>query len=375
MRLLVLTKRQYTTKDLLDDRFGRLRELPLALARCGQEVTGICLSYRDRDEGTVVDEDRNAGVRVIWHSVNAGRTKLPGLVRFMRQASKLAHRTQPDVILAFSDSFYGIMGVQLARRLNSKCVFDLYDNFESFGSTSIPGMLPLYKRAVRVADGVTCVSNALMHLVRESYKRDKPTALIPNAIDSSVFYPRDKAKCRQALGLPLDATIIGTAGALHKNRGIDALFRGFEALSKQEANIHLAVAGSRDRATRLPSGPRVHDLSVLPLSKVPLLLSSLDVAVVCNKDSLFGRYCFPQKAYEIIACRVPMVAADVGAMKELMHPHAQYLFKPDDPSDLARAVRAQLDARFVPDGNVPTWDDVAGELERFLHSIAENDSA
>jgi glycosyltransferase involved in cell wall biosynthesis len=363
------------TRDLLDDAFGRFRELPLALARRGQEVTGICLSYRDRDEGTVIDEDRNAGVRVIWHSVNAGRTKLPGLIRFMRQASKLAHRTQPDVILAFSDSFYGIMGVQLARRLNSKCVFDLYDNFESFGSTSIPGMLPLYKRAVRVADGVTCVSNALMHLVRESYKRDKLTALIPNAIENSVFYPRDKAKCRQALGLPLDATIIGTAGALHKNRGIDALFRGFESPSKHEANIHLAVAGSRDRVTRLPSGPRVHDLGVLPLSKVPLLLSSLDVAVVCNKDSLFGRYCFPQKAYEIIACRVPMVAADVGAMKELMQPHAQYLFKPDDPSDLARAVRAQLDARFVPDVDVPTWDYVAGELERFLHSIAENDCA
>ena len=47
MKILVLTKRQYMGKDLLDDRFGRFRELPLELAKLGHEVTGICLSYGD----------------------------------------------------------------------------------------------------------------------------------------------------------------------------------------------------------------------------------------------------------------------------------------------------------------------------------------
>jgi teichuronic acid biosynthesis glycosyltransferase TuaC len=40
MKILVLTKRQYMGKDLLDDRFGRFRELPLELARLGHEVIG-----------------------------------------------------------------------------------------------------------------------------------------------------------------------------------------------------------------------------------------------------------------------------------------------------------------------------------------------
>lgn len=357
------------TRDLLNDRFGRFRELPLALARRGHDVAGICLSYRKRDQGTVIDEDQNSAARVTWHSVNAGRLKLPGLLRFFHRASELAHQVQPDMILAFSDSFYGIMGMQLARRFSTRFVFDLYDNFESYASTSIPGIWPLYKRVVRAADGVTCVSNALAHLVRDSYKRDKPTMMITNAVEASIFYPRDKAKCRLALGLPLDATIIGTAGALYRNRGIDALLRGYELLENQQAGLHLAIAGPRDSLTKLPPGSRVHDLGVLPLDKVPLLLNSLDVAVVCNKDSVFGRYCFPQKAYEIIACHVPTVAADVGTMSELMQPYIQYLYKPDNPSDLARAVQAQLAAQFVPKLPVPSWDDVAGDLERFLESI------
>ena len=50
MRILVLTKRQYMGMDLLDDRFGRFRELPLELARLGHQVHGLCLSYRARND-------------------------------------------------------------------------------------------------------------------------------------------------------------------------------------------------------------------------------------------------------------------------------------------------------------------------------------
>ena len=56
-RILVLSKRQYMGKDLLNDRFGRFREIPLELARIGHKVTGICLSYRARSEGRIFDQD------------------------------------------------------------------------------------------------------------------------------------------------------------------------------------------------------------------------------------------------------------------------------------------------------------------------------
>ena len=46
MRILVLTKRQYMGKDLLDDRFGRFWELPLELARLRHEATGIRLKNK-----------------------------------------------------------------------------------------------------------------------------------------------------------------------------------------------------------------------------------------------------------------------------------------------------------------------------------------
>ncbi len=126
------------------------------------------------------------------------------------------------------------------------------------------------------------------------------------------------------------------------------------------------MAGPRDRHRRLPSGPQVHDLGLLPLEQVPLLLNALDVAVIYNRDSSFGRYCFPQKTYEIIACRTPLVAAAVGTMKDMLDRHLECLFEPENPQSCAKAIRSQLIKPMVLDFDIPSWADLAKQLETFF---------
>ena len=369
MRVLVLTKRQYMAHDLIDDKFGRFRELPLALARRGHDVTGLCLSYETRKEEETLDRAETDGAEVTWRSLNAGLLKLTGFARYVRTARQLVEATRPDVIWACSDSFYGTIGKSIAGASKSKCVFDLYDNFESFGSTAYPGMLPLYRRTVVGVDGVTCVSRPLADLVKEQYGRKDPTLVLENAVANGVFFPRDKRTCRQELGLPVDAPIVGTAGALDASRGIQVLFDGFDKLAAEDGKIRLAIAGPRQESSLIPSGPRIHDLGMLPLSKVGVLLNALDVAVVCNRRSAFGRYCFPQKAYEIMACRVPMVAASVGVMRDLLAGVEDSLFESDSPADLGRLIKAQLKQPRVRDFNPPSWDDMGGKLESFFQRL------
>ena len=369
MRILVLTKRQYTGKDLLKDRFGRLRELPLGLAQLGHEVNGICLSYRQRPEGLIADMDADSGARVSWHSLNLGYLVIPGLTKYFLKVHELAREFRPDVIWALSDSLHAIFGVWLAKLFKTKCVVDLYDNFESFPATWLPGVLPLFRRAVKNAEGVTCVSRDLADRVTRNYRRRGPTAVLENGVRRDLFYPRDRGTCRRRLGLPEEAKILGTAGALYRTRGIDALFRGFELLSSEEKNLHLVIAGPRNCHTRIPTGPQVHDLGILPLEEVPYLINSLDLAVICNRDSLFGRYCFPQKLYEIIACHIPMVAAAVGSVKELLERYPECLFDPENPESLASAARSQLSRPTRLEFDVPGWSDIAQRLETFLEKI------
>lgn len=352
LKVLVITKRQYTNRDLLDDRFGRVRELPLGLAAGGHAVRGLCLSYKRKEERITRDGP------VTWESLNAGPLKIRGLLRFILRASSLA--SHADVIWACSDSFYGIIGYWLSRRHQVPLVFDLYDNFEYFLAAKLPPIKQLYRHVVRKSDVVTCVSHPLYRLVR-SYGRKGPLYVLENGVPKDLFKPLDKEVCRKELNLPLNASIIGTAGAIFRNRGIITLFEAFKRLKGKHPHLHLAFAGPRDM--EIPRWPGIIDLGILPFDKIPILLNALDIAVICNRENDFGRYCFPQKAREIMACHVPLIAARVGSMEELLANQPSWLFEPEDETDLARAIEHRLHDRTTDYGIIPSWLDLAKEME------------
>ena len=360
-------------KDLLEDRFGRFRELPLELARLGHEVQGISLSYRRRSVGAIVDSAPSRDGQVLWHSLNLVHGFLPALRSYLRNARHVLRDFQPDIIWACSDAFHAIVGHWLSQECRTKCVIDLYDNFETFSGTKLPTVLPLFKRAVRGADGVTCFSQRLAQRIIQTYPRVKPTAVIESGVNLEWFFPQDRMLCRRKLGLPEDTIIIGTAGALHSSRDIYSLFRAFKMLAAENSRLHLAMAGPRKRGLQIPDGPRVHDLKHLPHGQVPTFINSLNLAVICYSDSAQGRYSFPQKAYEILACRVPLVAASVGTMQDLLKDQPKCLFEPGNPESLTKAVCSQLQSPVHLDIPVPTWAVLAKHLEGFFERICDVD--
>ena len=361
LNILVLTKRQYTNKDLIDDHYGRIREIPLCLARRGHRVSGICLSYRKRQEGIHTDDG------VCWESVNTGVSLVPGLARFARKTFQSLKTC--DVLWACSDSLFGVIGYILSRRLNKPLVFDLYDNFECFLLGRLPLFRALYRWVVRNCHAVTVASLPLRDLVR-SYGRTKGVFVLENAVAPDVFHPLDKQACRSELKLPSTALLIGTAGALFRNRGIEVLFQSFHLLASKYGNLHLAVAGPRD--VRIPAHPRIHDMGILEYQKIPKLFNALDIGIICNQAGAFGSYCFPQKAREMMASGLPIVAADVGSMKILFANHWNWLFQPESAGHLAETIENRMRDRGTDYGHTPTWSDAAGEIESIFMQVARD---
>jgi teichuronic acid biosynthesis glycosyltransferase TuaC len=374
MKILVLTKRQYMGKDLLDDRFGRFRELPLELAKLGHDVLGIALSYYRRKEGTFLDGDPSAGRSVTWQSTNLTNGAVPRLGKFIKRAIQVAMQFEPDLVWAGSDAYHAIFGAWLAKRTTSCCVLDLYDNFESFGASKLPFILPWFRRSIREADGVTCFSKRLADYVAQSYPSPKLTTTIENGVRQDFFDRRNPQECRRQLNLPEGARIIGTAGALDSTRGMDTLFKAFNLLSRQSNDVHLALAGPRKRGIQIPTGPRVHDLGILPHEEVPCFINALDLAVICYRQSAQGEVSFPQKAYEIMACRVPLIAAAVGCMNELLSDYPKCLYEPENPQSLAEAAFLQLENRITIETEVPSWGDSAKQLAYFFEKVIQGDT-
>lgn len=366
MRILFLAKRQYMGRDLLDDRYGRFREIPLELARLQHEVRGICFSYRRRPEGLFIDSDHDRPSEVTWQSINLGRAVLPGIVRYWRKSAAIATEFKPDVVIAGSDAFHVIRGERLARSVGARSVSDLYDNFESYAGAALPGLLSAFKAALRRTDLVTAISAPLARKVQEQYGRRDATEILENGVRRDLFHPRDRRAARMGLGLPADALLVGTAGALSASRDIETLFRAADVLAARDPRFQLVVAGPRDPDLRWPKIARVHDLGVLDHAKVPELFSALDVMVTTNRHSTFGDYCHPQKLCEAIACGVPVVTSATGWMPEMFADDSRSLYRAGDADDLANAI-----ADHVADGALSTvkvdgWDGIALRLSAWL---------
>lgn len=367
MRIAFLCKRRYMSKDVIVDHYARLYEIPYQLARLGHDVRGYCLSYQSAETGEW--EHEAAPGKLAWESRSLGRWKLPTLLGYGRHLARRLRDFAPDIIIGASDIPHVALGARLAKRMRVPFVADLYDNFEGFGQARIPGFVPALRHAVRGADLVTTTSAPLRDFVIDTCKARGEVIAMPSTIDKAVFHPRDRATCRDALGLPANAKLIGTAGGLYEDKGVGVLYDAWKLLAAQRGDLHLVVAGPIDPALPPPAGERVHALGLLPHARIAELFAALDVGVIYLRDTPFGRYCFPQKAYEMFACGLPVTAARVGVMPQLLASLGEALYRPDDAADLARAVSALLDKPAQPEVAIEDWAQIIGRMEQALRAL------
>lgn len=354
-------------KDVILDRYARLYEIPRQLARLGHTVESICLDYRQGSEAGRWEHPAPPG-SLHWESHSPGRLGT-GLAGHPRRVLRRLRAFAPDLVIGASDIPHVVLGAWLARRLRVPFVADLYDNFEGFGQARIPGMVGMLRHAVRQASLVLTTSEPLRRFVEEACRPAGSVLAMPSSVDKSVFHPRDRRACRDALGLPADAKLFGTAGGLHADKGVSALYAAWERLREAMPELHLVLAGPYEAATPPPNGPRVHYLGALPHERVATVFGALDVGVICVLDTLFGRYCFPQKAYEMLACNLPVVAADVGAMGELLADNPACLYRAGDASDLATRVAGQFASPTVHRVPIKDWQALLADVEPHLQAL------
>lgn len=367
MRIAFLCKRQYMGKDVIVDRYARLYEIPHQLARLGHTVQGFCLSYQGHPQGQWSHEASPG--QLTWESSSLGQLYVPALLKYPRHLLQRLKEFKPNIVVGASDIPQIVLSSWLAKRLGVPLVVDLYDNFEGFGQARLPGMVSALRRAVRTADLVTTTSEPLKQLVLDTYGAQGIVIAMPSTIDKSVFHRMDKATSRQTLGLPAKALLVGTAGGLSRDKGVDALYTAWEIIARKRSDVHLVLAGPIDPALPPPVGERVHHLGMLPHARTATLFNALDVGAICIRDTPFGRYSFPQKAYEMLACELPIAAADIGAMTHLFSATPSCLYKAEDGASLANTLMKQLDDPAKVQVQIRDWAQLAGDMDAAMRAL------
>lgn len=352
MRTLVLCKRRYTGRDLLDDRYGRLFELPVGFASLGCEVLVLATGYRYEK---AVDRTERA---VEWRSVGLW----PWPASILDAWQKAVADFRPHLIVASSDALHLILAERLARCRGIPVVLDFYDDYESFGLTQVPGVRRMLRNSCLRATRVVSVSRALARTLKARTPEIRCVDIVGNGVPADFPSPLTRAEARTAMGLPHTACLIGLAGSLHLQRGIGDLLGAVNLLQSHRADVRLVLAGSMGSGVRARLPPGTIYLGERRHGDIPLLFRALDVGVVTNRDGAFARGAFPMKLAEMVSCGLPLVAADLGEVTDLLCDRPDSRYPPGDPVALAARINSQLqNPRPLDKGLAREWGKLAGE--------------
>jgi glycosyltransferase involved in cell wall biosynthesis len=158
---------------------------------------------------------------------------------------------------------------------------------------------------------------------------------IPNAVDTSVFHPMDRASARAALGLPLETPLFffGAHGALTDwNKGADLWRAALPAVADGFPGAEAVLAGASSGGGKMPL--RVHELGVLTPEQMALAMAAADVVVVPSRMENL-----PNMVAESLACGTPVAAFAAGGIPEMVrHGETGFLAQPHDADDLAKGI-------------------------------------
>ncbi|NYT11115.1 MAG: glycosyltransferase family 4 protein [Methanomassiliicoccales archaeon] len=207
----------------------------------------------------------------------------------------------------------------------------------------------IYDIAERIALRNLIKQNTLLIAVDEGTKNyylskepglEEKIVVIPVGVDTDMFKPMNKKKARESKGFFNNDKIVLYIGRLEKEKDIGFLLQAFNIVLKKEKNAKLVIVGEgREKeklkgvSSELGIEKNVVFMGNIPHSKIPEIMNSSDVLVLCSKYE--GS---PTIVKEAISCGIPVVSTDVGDVWKLLHNNDLGEIVRKDESDYANGI-------------------------------------
>jgi len=228
-----------------------------------------------------------------------------------------------------------------------------------------PGPGKVLRRMLPRADRVMVVSRALGQVARDLGVADERVAVVYNGVDSSRFFPADRAEARAELGLSADGKLFVYVGNVLETKGIYDLLEAFRGVS----GARLVIVGGGPAKERCDeAGDQVIAVGPRPHEEVPRWIAASDVLVLPSWAE--GT---PNVVLEALSCGRRVVATDVGGIPDLIDRELLGELVPaKSPETLRGALQRAVERDYDPleiarVGGRGDWADSG----RALHSLLE----
>lgn len=199
----------------------------------------------------------------------------------------------------------------------------------------------------------------------------------PDGVDLKNYELRIKnQELRKKLGLPLDKKIILYTGHFYKWKGVQVLA---DAAKKLPEYFFVFIGGGDHKFEGFKQKNKRDNILYTGYKKpeeIPYYLKSADVLVLPNslKDAK-SKYTSPLKLFEYMASGVPIIAADLPVIKEILNNENAIFFQPDNLQDLADKIKIllqnkeladKISTQALRDVQQYTWQKRVGKIIKFI---------
>lgn len=264
----------------------------------------------------------------------------------------------------------GLAAIKVGRRLN-------IPSFVAFGECDYETQIQqtfgdLKLKHIKGLSGVVAVSSKNAKVLDSlGIFQDIPKIIAPNAVDMSLFYKRDKAQCRETLGIPQDQFVVGFVGGFIERKGDKRLL----AAAQQLEGVYLAFAGRGEPA---PAGDPVVFCRAMTHEEVPILLNAVDV------------FCLPTLSegscnalVEAASCGVPIVSSDLPFNDDLLTEENSIRIDPNSVEAIRNSIgrlkedaqlRETLSQRIYEDSRIFSIEKRAQRILEFIEKVSVGES-
>jgi glycosyltransferase involved in cell wall biosynthesis len=216
-----------------------------------------------------------------------------------------------------------------------------YNNF--FDQVELMNDLAIGQQNLKTADKIIAISNATKNYVLRLGADPNKVTVIYNGVDVARFriIKGKREEMRKKIGIPQDAVVVLTVRRLVYKNGVDTLLDSANiAVKKNPKIIFVAVGKGPDlesvklQAAQLGIAANFRLAGFVSDADLPFYYNLADLFVLPSKSGEG----LPLVAMEAMACGLPVVATDVGGIKEILPPQYGKLVPPNQPQLLAEAI-------------------------------------
>ena len=290
---------------------------------------------------------------------------------------KLCCTWQPDILDAHFIWPDGVGVSLIAKNVGIPYVITLRGKL--FECMKEPSQIRQCAEALKGASAVISVSSGLAEAAIELGVDPARVNVITNGVDTDNFNIKDKNICRKVLGLPEDKRILLTVAHLGHRKGHHEVIR---ALADLPEDICLVLVGGpaqggthetiMTEAKKSGVEKRVILAGPQPYEQVARYFSAADASVLAS----YREGC-PNAVLESLACGTPVVATDVGAVRDIVPvPGTGFIVPRKKVEPLTEGIKKVLSTNWVPESvieesKVRSWEQVALEAQAVFKGIVK----